>query len=74
MVYLRTTGNKDVYSFSWSADGSSFNKLGEMDASFLSSETAGGFTGVYLALFAQSNADGGAAGGHADFDWFEYKD
>ena len=74
VVSLRTTGNKDVYSFSWSADGSSFNKLGEMDASFLSSETAGGFTGVYLALFAQSNADGGAAGGHADFDWFEYKD
>lgn len=74
VVYLRTTGNKDVYSFSWSADGSSFGKLGEMDASYLSSETAGGFTGVYLALYAQSSSDGGSAGGHADFDWFEYKD
>jgi len=72
VVYLRTTGNKDVYSFAWSADGSSFSKLGEMDASYLSSETAGGFTGVYLALYAQSRPN--ASGGYADFDWFEYKD
>ncbi|MBR3688846.1 MAG: family 43 glycosylhydrolase, partial [Lentisphaeria bacterium] len=72
VVYLRTTGNKDVYSFAWSADGSSFSKLGEMDASYLSSETAGGFTGVYLALYAQSRSN--ASGGYADFDWFEYKD
>ena len=74
VVYLRTTGNKDVYSFSWSVDGATFGKLGEMDVSYLSSETAGGFTGVYLALYTQSNPDGGAAGGYADFDWFEYKD
>lgn len=72
VAYLRTTGNKDVYSFAWSADGSSFSKLGEMDASYLSSETAGGFTGVYLALYAQSRPN--ARGGYADFDWFEYKD
>ncbi|MBR2963982.1 MAG: glycoside hydrolase family 43 protein [Lentisphaeria bacterium] len=72
VVCLRTTGNKDVYSFAWSADGSSFSKLGEMDASYLSSETAGGFTGVYLALYAQSRPN--ARGGYADFDWFEYKD
>ena len=72
VVYLRTAGNKDTYSFSWSADGVSFDKLGEMDASYLSSETAGGFTGVYLALYAQSNPDGGAAGGYADFDDFLY--
>ena len=72
VVFLRTTGNKDVYSFFWSADGSSFGKLGEMDASYLSSETAGGFTGIYLALYAQSQPN--ARGGYADFDWFEYKD
>ena len=74
VVYLWTRGTKDAYSFSWSADGSSFSKLGEMDASYLSSETAGGFTGVYLALYAQSNPDGWAAGGYADFDHFIYMD
>jgi beta-xylosidase len=51
-------------------DGVKYEPLGEMDAAFLSSETAGGFTGVYLALYAQGRQNGGCA----DFDWFEYKD
>ncbi len=63
--------NKDSYCFEWGGlDG--FVPLGKIDTSFLSSETAGGFTGVYLALYAQSNPDGGAAGGYADFDNFLY--
>ena len=49
-------------------DGTKYEPLGEMDAAFLSSETAGGFTGVYLALYAQGRQNGGCA----DFDWFEY--
>ena len=71
-AHLKVTGNKDAYAFYCSADGNTFEKFGEIDTGFLSSETAGGFTGVYLALYAQSNTDGGAAGGYADFDWFEY--
>ena len=67
VVYLKAQGNKDVYSFLYSADGDKYEPLGEMDAAFLSSETAGGFTGVYLALYAQGGNDG-----RADFDWFEY--
>jgi len=68
VVYLKAHGNKDVYSFLYSTDGIKYEPLGEMDAAFLSSETAGGFTGVYLALYAQ----GKQSGGYADFDWFEY--
>ena len=68
VVYLKAQGNKDVYSFQYSTDGVKYEPLGEMDAAFLSSETAGGFTGVYLALYAQGRQNGGCA----DFDWFEY--
>ena len=63
--------DKDSYCFEWGGtDG--YVPLGKIDTGFLSSETAGGFTGVYLALYAQSGSDGGAAGGYADFDWFTY--
>lgn len=40
-----------------------------MDVRFLSSETAGGFTGVFLGLFAQEKSDNKSI---ADFDWFDY--
>jgi alpha-N-arabinofuranosidase len=71
---LWISGNKDAYSFRLAKDAGTSEFLGEIDTSFLSSETAGGFTGVYLALYAQSNPDGGAAGGYADFDNFVYRD
>ena len=41
-----------------------------IDTTFLSSETAGGFTGVYLALYVSSLMEDG----YADFDWFDYHD
>ena len=74
VVHLRILcSNKDSYGFEWGGSHE-FLRLGDIDTGFLSSETAGGFTGVYLALYAQSNSDGGAAGGYADFDWFAYRD
>ena len=63
--------DKDSYCFEWGGVHE-YLGLGEIDTGFLSSETAGGFTGVYLALYAQSNSNGGAAGGYADFDNFLY--
>ena len=41
-----------------------------MEYRFLSTETIGGFTGVMLGLFAQSNSE---SNGYVDIDWFEYK-
>jgi alpha-N-arabinofuranosidase len=37
----------------------------------LSSEKAGGFTGVFLGLYATGNGQKSAR--PADFDWFEYR-
>jgi xylan 1,4-beta-xylosidase len=44
--------------------------LGEGETRYLSTEVAGGFTGVYLAMYASGN--GKPCLGPADFDWFEY--
>ena len=64
-VHLRIETNADVYTFLYSPDGIHYTEAGQMDTRYLSSETNGGFTGVYLGLFAEGK-------GHADFDWFEY--
>ena len=67
--YLRVEGDKDNYSFSFSADGKNFRKIGTMNARYLSSECAGGFTGVTLGLYSQSANKKTAA--TATFDFFE---
>jgi alpha-N-arabinofuranosidase len=41
-----------------------------METRYLSSEVAGGFTGVYLGMFASGN--GKISTAPAGFDWFEY--
>jgi alpha-N-arabinofuranosidase len=41
-----------------------------MDVRYLSSETAGGFTGIYLGLFITS--ENAQSKGFADFDKFTY--
>jgi alpha-N-arabinofuranosidase len=54
----------------WYAQGGQRRSLGSALTAPLSSERAGGFTGVYFGLYATS---GGARGmPPADFDWFEY--
>ena len=68
-IFLRVEGSNDFYTYSFSTDNKDFQKLGNIDTRFLSSETAGGFTGVYLGIFAQSEQDNAS---YADFDWFEY--
>ncbi|HXY40377.1 MAG TPA: glycoside hydrolase family 43 protein [Vicinamibacteria bacterium] len=45
--------------------------LGRAAARYLSSEVAGGFTGVYLGLYATGNGQPAAAPAH--FAWFEYE-
>lgn len=54
-----------------SADGTHFETLAKMDFRYLSTEVIGGFTGVMLGVFAQS--DVAKDKGYADIDWFEYK-
>jgi alpha-N-arabinofuranosidase len=69
-VYLQVHGDKQYYSFAYSTDGKNFKDLGKMDVCYISSETAGGFTGIYLGLFATSATKSSKA--YADFDQFTY--
>ena len=68
--YLRVTGSRDHYRFSFSEDGKTFTEVGVADTRYLSSETAGGFTGIILALFCQSASD--TSKPQADFYSFNY--
>lgn len=45
---------------------------GPVDGRLLSTDVAGGFTGVYLGLYASSN--GVSSQNYADFDWFTYQE
>jgi alpha-N-arabinofuranosidase len=45
-------------------------RLGTAPTAALSTELAGGFTGVYVGMFASTSA--GPSMPAADFDWFEY--
>ena len=70
-IYLKVKGDKDFYSFYYSLDGEKFNFLNKINVWYLSSETNGGFTGVYIGLYAASQSKNTKA--YADFDKFIYK-
>jgi alpha-N-arabinofuranosidase len=55
-----------------SENGTDFTTLAKMEYRFLSTETIGGFTGVMLGLFAQSNQENDP--GYVDVDWWETND
>jgi alpha-N-arabinofuranosidase len=67
---LAIDADRDKYAFSYGRSESDLVPLGEGEARYLSTEVAGGFTGVYIAMYASGN---GAPCTHpADFDWFDY--
>src|SRR5690606_18640994 len=61
------------YQASYSVSGpDGWTRLGSpVDGDILTSQVAGGFTGVYIGLYATAN--GRSSGNHACFDWFEYR-
>lgn len=68
--YLRLVGDKDYYSFAYSIDGDNFTTIEKMDVKYLSSETAGGFTGVVIGMFATSkNEDSKGFGKFYEFNY-----
>jgi xylan 1,4-beta-xylosidase len=70
-VQLRINAEQLAYTFSYLPAGATeFIPLGSMETRYLSSEVAGGFTGVYLGMFASGN--GKTSASLAWFDWFEY--
>jgi len=70
-VRLRIDTSAEIYRFSYALGDGPFQKLGEVETRYLSSEVADGFTGVFVGMFATGN--GKESSVPADFDWFEYK-
>ena len=69
-VRLRIDGLRSSYRFSVAQGDGDFRALQEVSARYLSSETVGGFTGVYIGAYATGNGTPMTA--PADYDWFEY--
>ncbi|MBL6447695.1 glycoside hydrolase family 43 protein [Fulvivirga sp. 29W222] len=69
-VDLRIEGTGPEFIFSYAQNGEGFKIIERADARFLSTETVGWFTGVYVGLYATGN--GSAAKAAAYYDWFEY--
>ncbi|MDR0688425.1 MAG: glycoside hydrolase family 43 protein [Prevotellaceae bacterium] len=69
---LRVEGTPLQYIF-YVADPQSrqYAELGRLDTRYLSTEVAGGFTGVMVGLYASSNGKPGKA--KAYYEWFEYR-
>ena len=69
-VNLIIKGERANFIFSYSQGNDEPKELTKVLAKYLSSETVGGFTGVYVGLYATGN--GRACTANADYDWFEY--
>lgn len=69
-VDLRIEGTGPEFIFSYAQNGKDFKTLEKADARFLSTETVGWFTGVYVGLYATGNGTESKA--NAEYDWFEY--
>ena len=70
-IILKIKADPLYYTFSASPDdGKTFILLGRAETRYLSSEVAGGFTGVYLGLFTFKT--GNEKANHAYFNWIEY--
>ncbi len=69
---LAIDAHKDNYVFLHGRSESELTALGSGETRYLSTEVAGGFTGVYFAMYATGN--GAACAQPADFDWFDYRE
>lgn len=69
-VLLRVVAEKTTFHFEVSQDGVRFARIASAWARYLSQQVAGGFTGVYVGLYATGH--GKRCQAPADFDWFEY--
>ncbi|HEX8141319.1 MAG TPA: family 43 glycosylhydrolase [Pyrinomonadaceae bacterium] len=70
-VRLRLRAYPEIYRFSYALGDGPFQDFGGAETRYLSSEVAGGFTGVMIGLF--STGRGRETSVAADFDWFDYR-
>jgi alpha-N-arabinofuranosidase len=69
-VVLAIHADRTKYTFSYGPTENALRPLAEGETRYLSTEVAGGFTGVYFAMYTTGN--GADCSQPADFDWFEY--
>jgi len=70
-VYMKIEAVGQAYSFRYSMDGKDWKTLmADQDGTILSRTWAGGYTGIYIGMYASSN--GIESRNTASFDWFEY--
>ena len=69
-VDLKIAGKQGRFIFSY-AQNNGFKEIDRVEARYLSTETVGGFTGVYVGLYATGN--GSRSEEQARFDYFEYE-
>lgn len=69
-VKLRITSDGEQYHFLYAIAEGQYKELGSMNCSLMSTEVAGGFTGVVLGMFAE----GENPQGHANFTYFHYEE
>jgi len=73
-VTLQVEASPDRYVFSARTGKGAFRQVGTAATADLSSEKAGGFTGVYIGVVASSgNAAAATPMSAADFSWFDYQ-
>ncbi len=70
-VVLAVAADRDKYVFCFGPSEQQLRRLAEGETRYLATEVAGGFTGVYLAMYASGNGE--RCQRPADFDWFDYR-
>jgi xylan 1,4-beta-xylosidase len=71
-VVLGVDADREKLVFCYGRSENALQPLGEGETRYLSTEVAGGFTGVYFAMYASGN--GAPCQRPADFDWFDYRE
>ena len=71
LLELGVRADQHRYRFTWAHLDHRPSVIAEGETRYLSTETAGGFTGVYFGLHATGN--GGRCATPAYFDWFRYR-
>lgn len=73
-LWLRVTSDGDNYQFYCSTDGQQFDHIGDISCTLLSTETAGGFTGASLGLYAYNGGTRSPGHAYADFEYVNYEE
>lgn len=70
LVTLAIDADRDQYAFACATGSDALKVIAQGETRYLSTEVAGGFVGVYFALYATGN--GQQSQSPAYFDWFKY--